>query len=59
LATRYWLEGETRKAFNGTVHVHGGEDTSLSLGSESIDGVAVAVHVARIHNKQIAGAIEG
>src|SRR5437773_5339798 len=59
LTTRYWLEGETSKAFTNTVHVHGGEDASCSLGSEFIDGVAFAVRVARIHNKQIAGTVEG
>jgi hypothetical protein len=59
LATRYWLEGEACKAFTGTVRVHGGDDASCSLGSEFIDGVADAVHVARIHNKQIACTVKG
>src|SRR6266481_6650546 len=58
LATRYWLEGETCKAFTDTVY-DGGEDASHSLYSEFIDGVAVPVRVARIHHKQIACAVKG
>src|SRR6266581_8488953 len=58
LATRYWLEGETCKAFTDTVY-DGREDASRSLCSEFIDGVAVPVRVARIHHKQIACAVKG
>src|SRR5262249_18817352 len=58
LATRYWLEGEPCKAFTHTVYV-GGEGASHSLCGEFIDGVAVAVRVTRIHDKQIAGTVKG
>src|SRR6266481_8552769 len=61
LATRYWLEGETCKAFIDTVY--GGEGASRPLLSEFIDGVrdgcACAARATGIHHKQITCAVKG
>ncbi len=60
-ATRYWLKGETRKAFIESLT--GGKTASRSLLREFIDGVgdqgACNAHAARIHHKQVARAVTG
>ena len=59
LATRYWLKGETCKAF--TERLPRGKGASRSLRSEFIDGVgdyaACTANAARIHHKQVARAV--
>ena len=60
-ATRYWLKGETCEAF--TERLSRGKHASRSLRSEFIDGVGGGAvrtaHAARIHHKQVAGAVTG
>jgi len=51
------LEGHTQEAFTESLSL--GKGASRSLCSEFIDGVAFAVRITHIHNKQIPCTVKG